>query len=360
MLILGRLNIGGQNKYLKQKNKMRVVSLFAGCGGLDLGFIKAGHKIVFANDFDKDCQVTYENNIGKHFWLGDVKQLDTSILPEYDILTGGFPCQGFSVANLYREASDSRNELYLQIVRIISETKPKYFLAENVPGLLSLGKGAIAKMILSDFKNIGVEDGGSGYDVKMYLLNAANYGVPQARKRVIFLGVSNEIDSEKREILFQNFPPPITHDDKNPKLKPFKTLRQAIGNLPNPESKQAEKILNHYGLKHKVKINGYMGNRKLDWDKAGPTMVGRGGGTGGPVIAVHPNCERRFTVRETARIQSFPDDFEFYGSISSQFRQIGNAVAVDFAYHLGSVLKKFENGKLKMKKEANKLELVLA
>ena len=112
---------------------MKVVSLFAGCGGLDLGFIQAGHKIVFANDFCKDCKDTYENNIGKHFWLGDVKQLDTSILPEYDILTGGFPCQGFSVANLYREASDSRNELYLQIVRIISETKPKYFLAENVP-----------------------------------------------------------------------------------------------------------------------------------------------------------------------------------------------------------------------------------
>ena len=96
---------------------------------------------------------------------------------------------------------------------------------------------------------------------------------------------------------------------------------------------EGEKILNHYGTQHKVKINGYMGNRKLPWDKAGPTMVGRGGGTGGPVIAVHPDCNRRFTVRETARIQSFPDDFEFFGSKSSQFRQIGNAVAVGFAYH---------------------------
>ena len=92
-----------------------------------------------------------------------------------------------------------------------------------------------------------------------------------------------------------------------------------------------------------------MGNRKLHWDKPGPTIVGRGGGTGGPVIAVHPNCHRRFTVRETARIQSFPDDFEFLGSISSQFRQIGNAVAVDFAFHLGKVLKDFEEGKLKQK-----------
>ena len=105
---------------------------------------------------------------------------------------------------------------------------------------------------------------------------------------------------------------------------------------------EGEKVKNHFGTKHKVKINGYMGNRKLSWDRPGPTIVGRGGGTGGPVIAVHPNCERRFTVRETARIQSFPDNFEFYGSTSSQFRQIGNAVAVEFARHLGIALKKVE------------------
>lgn len=338
---------------------MKVVSLFAGCGGLDLGFIKAGHDIVFANDFCKDCQMTYERNIGDHFWLGDVKLLDSKILPPYDILTGGFPCQGFSVANLYREEADSRNELYLQIVRIIAETQPKYFLAENVPGLLSLGKGTVAKMILNDFRNIGIENGDKGYDVKMYLLNAANYGVPQGRKRVIFLGVSNTIGCEKREILFQNFPPKISHDSKDQKLKPFKTLRDAIGDLPEPNTIGAKDILNHYGTNHKVKINGYMGNRRLDWDKPGPTMVGRGGGTGGPVIAVHPNCKRRFTVRETARIQSFPDDFEFYGSISSQFRQIGNAVAVDFAYQLAKVLKDYEDGKLKTKKVDKQLELDL-
>ena len=107
----------------------------------------------------------------------------------------------------------------------------------------------------------------------------------------------------------------------------------AIGDLPEPGETFDETIQNHYGTNHKVKLNGYMGNRKLNWDKPGPTIVGRGGGTGGPVIAVHPNLKRRFTVRETARIQSFPDDFVFLGSTSSQFRQIGNAVAVDFAYH---------------------------
>ena len=98
-----------------------------------------------------------------------------------------------------------------------------------------------------------------------------------------------------------------------------------------------------------------MGNRKLSWSKPGPTIVGRGGGTGGPVIAVHPNLERRFTVRETARIQSFPDNFEFFGSTSSQFRQIGNAVAVGFAFHLGKALKDFEEGRLK--KQQIKLDI---
>jgi len=329
---------------------MRVVSLFAGCGGLDLGLINSGHEIVLATDFDKDCKLTYDKNFDHPLFLKDVKELKGSELPDYDLLTGGFPCQGFSVANLYRDVKDERNELYLEIVRLLNETNPKYFLAENVPGILSLGKGEVVKQIMKEFSEIGKEDGKLGYEVHKYKLNAADYGVPQGRKRVIFLGVSKEINKEKRRELFDNFPPKQTNSIKiEDNLPPQKTLREAIGDLPEPYTNDGENVLNHYGTKHKVKINGYMGNRKLSWDKPGPTMVGRGGGTGGPVIAVHPNCERRFTVRETARIQSFPDDFEFLGSTSSQFRQIGNAVAVDFAYHLGKVLKDFENGVLKPK-----------
>jgi DNA (cytosine-5)-methyltransferase 1 len=326
---------------------MKVVSLFAGCGGLDLGLIKAGHEIVLASDFDKDCKSTYVKNIGDHFWLGDVKELDGKTLPKYDILTGGFPCQGFSVGNMYRDVSDKRNELYLEIVRLLEETKPKYFLAENVQGLLSLGGGSVAKMILKDFSNIGSDTDFPGYEVKMALLNAQDYGVPQSRKRVIFLGVSKTIPEKNRSILLDNFPPKPTHGNSIPGLLPHNTLRNAIGDLPEPYTPKSENINNHHGTKHQVKLNGYMGNRKLSWDKPGPTMVGRGGGTGGPVIAVHPNLNRRFTVRETARIQSFPDDFIFEGSISSQFRQIGNAIAVDFGYVLGKLLKDFEDGKLK-------------
>lgn len=321
---------------------MKVVSLFAGCGGLDLGLIKSGHEIVLATDFDKDCKSTYDYNFDHELLLKDVKKLEGKELPDYDLLTGGFPCQGFSLANSYRHVKDERNELYLEIVRLLNETKPKYFLAENVPGILSLGKGEVVKQILREFSECG-----NGYRVDKFLLNAADYGVPQGRKRVIFLGVSNDVSDEEANTLFDNFPPKPTHNKNGTNgLKPYKTLRDTIEELPEPYTEEGEKIPNHYGTKHKVKINGYLGNRKLDWDRVSPTIVGRGGGTGGAVIAVHPNCERRFTVRETARIQTFPDDFIFMGATGSQFRQIGNAVAVDFAFHLGKVLKDFEDGLL--------------
>lgn len=322
---------------------MNVVSLFAGCGGLDLGLINAGHKVLYATDIDKDCQLTYEYNIGQHFHLEDVYNLQTEKLPKFDLLVGGFPCQGFSVANLYRSKEDKRNLLYTQIVRVLEETTPTFFLLENVPGILSLEKGAVVEMIQNEFSNINVSNGFVGYEVRRHLLNSADYGVPQGRKRVLFLGISKEICQEDRTKMFAKFPPKPTHTNNLMNcLVPHKTLRDAIGDLPEPNTLNGKKIANHIGTKHKVKINGYLGNRALDWNKPSPTIVGRGGGTGGPVIAVHPNLERRFTVRETARIQSFPDDFIFLGSVSSQFRQIGNAVAVDFAYHLGIALKDIE------------------
>ncbi len=322
---------------------MKIVSLFAGCGGLDLGLINAGHQIVYASDIDKDCRLTYEYNIGNHFHLEDVYNLDTAILPQYDLLVGGFPCQGFSVANLYRSVEDKRNLLYTQIVRIVEETAPPFFLLENVPGILSLEKGEVVKIIQNEFENIGVNKGGKGYEVKRVLLNAADYGVPQNRKRVLFLGISKKISEKLRTEMFTHFPPKPTHTKATGNcLVPHITLRNTIENLPEPGTKEAKNIYNQIGTNHRVKINGYLGNRALDWDKPSPTIVGRGGGTGGPVIAVHPNLHRRFTVRETARIQSFPDDFVFHGSVSSQFRQIGNAVAVDFAYNIGLALAKIE------------------
>jgi DNA (cytosine-5)-methyltransferase 1 len=202
-------------------------------------------------------------------------------------------------------------------------------MAENVQGILSLGGGKVVEMIENDFSSVG-------YEVKRYLLNAADYGVPQNRKRVIFLGISKNIKQNIRTEMFAKFPPFKSASNIH------KTLRDAISDLPNPNSKEGKLIPNHVCNNHKVKINGYLGNRKLNWDSPSPTIVGRGGGTGGPVIAVHPNLKRRFSVRETARIQTFPDDFVFSGSLSSQYRQIGNAVAVEFARHLGHSLNEIE------------------
>ena len=162
--------------------KLKILSLFAGAGGMDLGFKNAGFDIVWANDFDPDSVKTYKRNFGNHIVLGDIEKIRTNHMPDNpDVVIGGFPCQGFSIANLGRSVDDSRNKLYKQMLRVIRAKKPKYFVAENVEGILTLGKGAVIQKILKDFKSIG-------YKVDYKLLNAADYGVPQARKRVFIIG----------------------------------------------------------------------------------------------------------------------------------------------------------------------------
>lgn len=304
---------------------MKIISLFCGCGGLDLGFIKAGHEIIWANDYDQDSVNTYIKNIDKKVICADITKVNTKDVPKGDIVIGGFPCQGFSIANLDRHKNDSRNKLYLELLRFIKEIKPKFFLAENVPGIMSLAKGQVFAMILDDFAK-------AGYNVKYAILNSANFGTPQVRKRVIFIGTRLDV---KTKI---TFPPEPTHiDDPNSNmfakhLKKWVTLGDALKGLPEPN--EDVKIANHIGTKHKVKINGFIGNRKTRADRPSPTIVGRGGGTGGPVIIPHPKLHRRLTPRECARLMDFEDSFVFSGSISSQYRQIGNAVTVNMAYHI--------------------------
>jgi DNA (cytosine-5)-methyltransferase 1 len=316
---------------------MRVISLFCGAGGMDLGFKKAGHEIVWANDFDKDSCDTYHNYFGHKPVCKPIEEIKSEDIPDGDIVIGGFPCQGFSVANKYRHEKDERNKLYLELLRVIHDKKPRYFVAENVPGITSLGgyetkedkekrMGRVFKKILQE-----LSEAGDGYDVEFKILTASDFGVPQNRRRTIILGTRKDVDKKLKH------PTTTTLKDK-------KTLKDAIGDLPEPNKfdlknplKKENNHHNHYGNKHKVKINGYMGNRKLAWDKPSPTVTGRGGGTGGPVIMVHPNLQRRMTVREYARIQEFPDDFVFLGSISSQFRQIGNAVPWRLAFHIAKM-----------------------
>lgn len=303
---------------------MRVVSLFAGAGGLDLGFCQAGHEIVWANDNYEDAVETYRANIGDHIVLADIREIPSCSIPDCGIVIGGFPCQGFSIANIQRCAKDSRNLMYRELLRVIRDKKPAYFLAENVKGILSLAKGRVLQMILDDFEE-------AGYRVKHRILNAADFGVPQSRERVIFIGVRDGID---RDV---GFPTP-THADPDTypllPLKPWLSIGEALADIPEPED--APHIPNHTYSKYKLRFVDYLGHRRVDPDKPAPTVTARGDSGGGVVVIHHPGNHRRISAREMALIQSFPMDYVFSGSRTSAYRQIANAVPPLMAEALAS------------------------
>lgn len=295
---------------------MKIVSLFSGAGGLDLGFIAAGNEIVWANDLYGDAVETYRANIGDHIVCRDIAEIPSSEIPDCDMVIGGFPCQGFSVANTKRCESDSRNKLYLHLLRVIRDKKPKFFLAENVKGILHFLGGKVYEQILADMRSLG-------YRVKSRLFNVADYGVPQRRERVIFAGVRNDIDFE------YDFPP-STHDkDGKNGLRRWVGVGEALAKIPDPD--KPNKLPNHVYSKYKLNFNGYIGHRPINPAKPAPTVTARGDDRGGVVILPHPSNRRRMTGRELATVQSFPLDFEFKGSLSSVYRQIGNAVPPRFA-----------------------------
>lgn len=172
-----------------KNRKFRVISLFSGAGGMDLGFINAGFDIIWANDFFKEAVETYKENIGGHIVYGDITKIPSNELPDdIDLVIGGFPCQGFSVANNKRSMKDKRNFLYKEMLRIVKDKNPKFFVAENVKGLLSMEKGKVFQMIKNDFESLG-------YKVDAKVLNAAEYGVPQARERLVIIGNRIGVDN---------------------------------------------------------------------------------------------------------------------------------------------------------------------
>ena len=302
---------------------MNIVSLFAGAGGLDLGLINAGHNIIWANDIDKDSCETYKKNIGNHIICEDIAKVDFNTIPNSDVIVGGFPCQGFSLANLNRKPEDSRNEMYKYFYQLVGSKQPKYFLAENVRGILSLGKGEVIKQIVKDFEN-------AGYRVKYKVFNTAEYGVPQSRVRVIIAGTRKDI---LHDLDFQ-FPEKIYEKDK------WVSIGNALSEIPEPD--ENHNLLNHIYSKYKVTNRNFTGHRTTDPSKPSPTILARGNGKGGVCAIQHPNNHRRMSVRESAIIQTFPLDFEFQGSMTRMYRQIGNAVPVLFASYLGEELTKLE------------------
>lgn len=263
----------------KDKKKFRVISLFSGAGGMDLGFINAGFDIVWANDFFKEAVESYKKNVDNRIVYGDITKIASSEMPDdIDLVIGGFPCQGFSIANTKRSMKDERNFLYKEMLRVIDDKKPKFFVAENVKGILSMKKGKVFEMIKKDFKKLG-------YNVDARLLNAAEYGVPQARERVVIIG--NRIGVENPYPKPTHWVDSKKYDSKK-NLKDPVTVKETIGFLSDVRlSDKPIKldngmiIYNHmaatniydkfWGRKYKVRQEDICDYLKMWRDKAGYT-----------------------------------------------------------------------------------------
>ena len=288
--------------------------------------IQAGNRVVWANDNAHDAVETYRRNIGGVVVEGDVRQLDFASVPYADVIVGGFPCQGFSQANFRRTADDDRNFLYRSFRDLVRLKQPKFFIAENVKGILSMAKGAAVAEIVRDFSE-------AGYIVEKRLVDMADYGVPQHRMRVIFVGQRLDLAPQ---MLFR-FPEPTYGKETG---RPHVTISEALDRFPDPDEPNA--IPNHVYSKYKVEFRNFTGHRQTDPDKPCPTILARGNGGGGVCAIPHYNGRRRLTIRESAAIQTFPDNFVFIGATNSCYRQIGNAVPVLFARRLGEELMRLE------------------
>lgn len=308
---------------------MRILSLFSGAGGLDLGLIRAGNKVIWANDIDKDAVATYRQNIGDHIICGDIKNINIDSLPTPQVVVGGFPCQGFSLANRMRTLADERNQLYRFFYDTIRIKRPLFFIAENVKGILSLGNGEAIKQILADF-------GEAGYYTEKHLVNMADYGVPQTRQRVIIIGQRKDLGEK---MLF-HFPQPSYDKNALGGRQKWVTIQEAIGHLPDPDT--PNNLPNHIYSAYKVEYRNFTGHRQTDPNKPSPTILARGNGKGGVCAIPHYNGKRRLSIRESASVQTFPENFEFHGTMNSCYRQIGNAVPVLFAEQLGKELVRVE------------------
>ena len=326
---------------------MKILSLFSGCGGLDLGFEKAGFDIPIANEFDKNIWKTFEVNHPQTKLLKeDIRKIDAKTLPkDIDGIIGGPPCQSWSEAGSLKGIEDDRGKLFFEYIRILKSVRPKFFLAENVSGMLADRHSEAVKNIIKMFEECG-------YDVSLTLVNAKDYGVAQERKRVFYIGFRKDLN-----IKF-DFPKGSTEDDNN-KI----TLRDIIWDLQDSAVPAGEKNQHNPNAinNNEYFIGSYSPifmsrNRVKSWDEQAFTVQ-----ASGRQCQIHPqapkmikvdkndcrfvegkeNLYRRMTIREVARVQGFPDNFKFvYNNTNDAYKMIGNAVPVNLAYEVACAIKK--------------------
>lgn len=334
---------------------MNIISLFSGCGGLDLGFERAGFDIPVANEYDKTIWETFKINHPKtHLIEGDVRQVTKADIEQYiegevDGIIGGPPCQSWSEAGSLKGIKDARGQLFFDYIRILKEFQPKFFLAENVSGMLANRHSEAVQNILSLFDE-------AGYDVSFTLVNAKDYGVAEERKRVFYIGFRKDLNIDF------GFPKGSTKDDDK-KI----TLRDIIWDLQDTAVPSGDK--NHHNP-NAINNNEYFTgayspifmsrNRVKSWDEQAFTVQ-----ASGRQCQLHPqapkmvnvglndcrfvegkeNLYRRMTIREVARVQGFPDDFKFiYEDTNTAYKMIGNAVPVNLAYEVAVAIKKYLEG----------------
>lgn len=305
--------------------KFKVLSLFSGSGGMDLGFLSTGKfKIVLANDINKAACESYAYNIGDHIIHDDITQLID--LPDVDVVIGGPPCQGFSTANPKRSFDDPRNHLFKEYGRILKAIKPKIFVLENVSGMVTMEKGKVFKLIKKELA-------ACGYRLFDQLLNAKDYGVPQNRRRMIIVGVRNDLKADfshplpfrsngnyevVNDYLIYGTPPKglMNHD-----VSILSSLnRQRLIFIPEGGSMKdvPKELRNNSDPKRSM--------RRLSRSKFSHTIVHNNCDH-----YYHPTEDRRITIREMARIQGYNDEYLFFGSKSEQSKQVGNSVPVGLA-----------------------------
>lgn len=321
------------------EGSVTAIELFAGAGGLALGLEQAGISTLEYIEFDKACCETLKKN--RPDWnviCDDIHSVDfTEYMDKVDIVTGGFPCQAFSYAGKKLGFEDTRGTLFHEYARCVQQVRPKMFLAENVRGLVSHDKGRTLQTIIEVLESLG-------YSIQYKIMNAAYYGVGQKRERIVIIGIRNDL------LIDFSFPIP---DEK------MTTLRQALKDCPVSQggeySEKKKKVLElvpaggcWVDLPEDI-AKSYMGKsyysgggrrgmaRRISWDE--PCLTLTCSPSQKQTERCHPEKTRPFTVREYARIQSFPDDWKFCGGIGDQYKQIGNAVPVEMARRIGIRLK---------------------
>ena len=322
---------------------MNIVSFFSGAGGLDLGFEKAGFNIIYANEYDKTIWATYEKNHSGYLDKRDIRDIKSEEVPDCIGIIGGPPCQSWSEAGSLRGIEDARGQLFYDYIRIIRDKQPLFFLAENVEGMLAARHKEAVDNITQMFKECG-------YKLSKTLVNVKDYGIPQDRKRVFFIGIRNDVPGEFI------FPAP-----NGKKL----VLKDAISDLKGLEVPALEKNKTNPDIKimnHEYFIGSYSSmymsrNRVRAWDEPGFTVQASGRQAqlhpqAPKMVKVEKNKQefasgyeelyRRMTVRECARIQTFPDDFEFvYTDVNNGYKMVGNAVPVEMAHIIADSIKEF-------------------